>query len=54
MSVEVGQCDYENFIDDLREEFIWKSQRLSDPNVLVNLARRFLPDFDSIEPIDFS
>ena len=54
VSIEASQSEYEHFIAVLRDEFIWKSRRLSDPSVLFNLARRFLPDFDSIEPMNFS
>jgi hypothetical protein len=51
--IDVSQSDYEQFIDDLREEFLWKSRRLSDPRVLINLARRLLEDFESLEPMNF-
>ena len=53
LSVEVSQSDYEQFIADLREEFLWKSRRLSDPRILINLARRHLQDFESLEPMNF-
>ena len=45
--------DYEEFLDNLREEFIWKSKRLKDPEILTGLARRLLPDFESLEPMEF-
>ena len=51
--IDVSQSEYEQFVADLRDEFLWKSRRLSDPRVLINLAGRFLKDFGSLESGDF-
>jgi len=51
--IDVSQGDYEEFVAALRDEFLWKSRRLSDPRVLIQLARRFLKDFESLEPKNF-
>ena len=51
--IDGSQSDYEEFLIELREEFIWKSRRLKNPQILVHLAQRLLPDFESLEPIDF-
>lgn len=51
--IDGSWIDYEEFLNEVREEFIWKSQRLKNPRILINLARRLLPDFDAIEPLYF-
>ena len=51
--IEASQTDYEEFLSEVREEFIWKSRRLSNPQSLIDLARRLLPDFESLEPMGF-
>ncbi len=51
--VDVSEDEHEEFIAELREEFIWKSRRISNGRVLVALARRLLPDFESLEPLEF-
>jgi hypothetical protein len=51
--IDVPHSDYEQFIADLREEFLWKSRRLRDPRILINLVRRLLQDFESLEPMNF-
>ena len=52
MFIDVPHSDYEQFIADLREEFLWKSRRLRDPRILINLVRRLLQDFESLEPMN--
>lgn len=50
--IEVSQTDCEEFLNEVREEFLWKSLRLRNPQILIGLARRLLSDFESLEPID--
>ena len=52
--VAVSQSEHAEFISELREEFVWKSRRITNASVLVALARRLLPDFESLEPLEFS
>jgi hypothetical protein len=51
--VDGTESDYEEFLNNLREEFIWKSTRLKNPEILTGLARRLLPDFESLKPMEF-
>ena len=51
--VAVSQSEHAEFISELREEFVWKSRRITNASVLVALARRLLPDFESLEPLEF-
>ena len=51
--IEVSENDHDRLIRELRDEFLWKSQRLGDPRILIQLARRFLQDFESLEPTKF-
>lgn len=44
--VEADDEDYNSFLDILRDEFIWKTNRISDPAPLIGLAKRFLDDYD--------
>jgi hypothetical protein len=51
--IDVPQSEYQEFLAVLRDEFLWKIRRLSDPRMLTNLTRRFLKDFESLEPKNF-
>ncbi|MBX3745564.1 MAG: hypothetical protein KF833_09675 [Verrucomicrobiae bacterium] len=51
--IGVSQSEYEEFVADLREEYLWKATRISNAACLVALAKRFLPDFASLEPMEF-
>jgi len=51
--VAVSQSEHAEFISELREEFVCKSRRITNASVLVALARRLLPDFESLEPLEF-
>ncbi len=51
--VDASQTDYEEFLESLRDDYVWKIKRLPDPTYLTNLARRHLPDFQSLTPMEF-
>lgn len=51
--VTISQNELEEFACELREEFVWKSRRITGARILVDLARRLLPDFDSLQPLEF-
>ncbi|MSU35748.1 MAG: hypothetical protein EXS36_11715 [Pedosphaera sp.] len=51
--VVVSQSEHAEFISELREEFLCKSRRIANARVLVALARRLLPDFESLERLEF-
>ena len=53
VAVTVSQSELEEFVCELREEFVWKSRRITGARVLVDLARRLLPDFESLQPLEF-
>ena len=50
-SLDAGTEDYSEFIENLRDEFIWKIRRIPNPETLNNMAKKFLGDYDSLEPI---
>ena len=52
-SFEVGNEEFDGFLEILRDEYIWKINRTSDPRPLKSIAMRFLDDFNSLEPINF-
>lgn len=51
--VDISPEDYKEFLDALRDDYIWKVKRLPDPTCLTGLARRLLPDFRSLSPMNF-
>jgi hypothetical protein len=53
LHVDASQADYEEFLESLRDDYVWKIRRLPDPTSLTNLARRLLPDFPSLTPMEF-
>ena len=53
VQVDASKNDYEEFLDSLRDDYIRKIQRLPDPTHLTGLARRLLPDFRSLTPMNF-
>jgi CRP-like cAMP-binding protein len=46
ISVEVTETEVQEFLDELREEFVRKINRVAQPAILRGLARRLLPDYD--------
>ena len=53
VQVDASEKDYEEFLNSLRDDYIWKVQRLPDPAHLTGLARRLLPEFRSLTPMNF-
>jgi hypothetical protein len=53
IELNVSDSDFQEFLESLREDYIWKIQRLPDPGPLESLAKRLLPDYDSLDPIAF-
>jgi hypothetical protein len=53
VQVDASQKDYEEFLDSLRDDYVWKIMRLPDPTYLRGLASRLLPDFRSLTPMEF-
>jgi len=51
--VETNTLDYDEFIDNLRDEFIWKIRRISNPQPLNSMAKKFLDDYHSLQPMRF-
>ena len=45
ISVEATETETQRFLDELRDEFIQKINRVVHPSVLRGLARRLLPDY---------
>ena len=53
--VEATETDIQRFLDELRNEFIRKINRVARPSILRGLARRLLPDYDDIASLtDYS
>ena len=50
--VDASQTEYDEFLESLRDDYVWKIKRLADPTFLTNLAKRFLPDFQSLTPME--
>jgi len=50
IEVDASDTDYREFVDTLRDDYIWKVERLSDPARLISMAQRLLPDFKSLIP----
>jgi len=48
IEMDASDDDIREFIDTLRDDYIWKVTRLPDPMQLNALAIRFLPNFDSL------
>lgn len=48
ISVEASEAESQEFIEELREEFARKIQRVTQPSILRGLARRLLPGSDDI------
>ena len=47
--INASEMDIEEFLVELREEYISKVERISRSDILRTLAQRLLPDFFSIE-----
>ena len=53
--VEATETEIQRFLDELRDEFIRKVNRVVQPSILRGLARRLLPDYDDITSLtDYS
>ena len=52
-SLDAGAKDYSEFIENLRDEFIWKIRRISNPQPLNSMAKKFLDDYQSLQPMRF-
>jgi hypothetical protein len=52
-SLDAGTEDYSEFIENLRDEFIWKIRRISNPQPLNSMAKKFLDDYHSLQPMRF-
>jgi hypothetical protein len=53
--VEATETEIQRFLDELRDEFIRKINRVVQPSILRGLARRLLPDYDDITSLtDYS
>ena len=48
ISVEATETEVQEFLDELREEFVRKINRVAQPAILRGLACRLLLDYDSI------
>ncbi len=53
VSVETTETEIEKFLAELREEFVWKIDRVAQPSILRGLARRLLPDYQELTPLTF-
>jgi len=52
-SLDAETEDYSEFIENLRDEFIWKIRRISNPQPLNSMAKKFLDDYNSLKPMSF-
>jgi hypothetical protein len=48
ISVEAMETEIQKFLAELREEFVRKINRVTQPSILRGLARRLLPDYDDL------
>ena len=48
ISVEAADVEIQQFLAELRGEFVRKINRVPQPSILRGLARRLLPDYDHI------
>ena len=48
-TLKTNKQDYDEFIETLRDDYIWKTNRIRNTLLLSQLAERFLHDFDKIE-----
>ena len=48
VSVEATETEIQQFLAELREEFVWKINRVAQPTILRGLARRLLPDYEDL------
>jgi hypothetical protein len=53
VSVEATETELQKFLAELREEFVWKINRVAQPSILRGLARRLLPDYQELTPLTF-
>jgi hypothetical protein len=53
VSVEATETEIQKFLAELREEFVWKINRVAQPSILRGLARRLLPDYQELTPLTF-
>ena len=49
VTLKTNKQDYDEFIETLRDDYIWKTNRIRNTLLLSQLAERFLHDFDKIE-----
>ena len=54
VSISVTEDEYEEFIEEIKDEYVWKSTRIVNPKILVGLAKRLLPEFSHIQPKKWS
>ncbi len=50
IEIDSSDADYQEFLEVLRDDYIWKVARLPDPARLTSMAQRLLPDFESLTP----
>ena len=50
-TLKTNKQDYDEFIETLRDDYIWKTNRIQNTLLLSQLAEKFLYDFDKIETI---
>ncbi len=48
-TLKTNKQDYDEFIETLRDDYIWKTNRIQNTLLLSQLAEKFLHDFDKIE-----
>ena len=48
-TLKTNKQDYDEFIETLRDDYIWKTNRIQNNLLLSQLAEKFLYDFDKIE-----
>lgn len=53
IEVNASDSEFQEFLETLREDYIGKAERLPSPEHLVGLARKLLPDYESISPMKF-
>ena len=51
--IEVSDKDYKAFVEDFKDEYIWKSKRINNL-FFFKLAKRFITNLESLKAIDFS
>ena len=48
-TLKTNKHEYNEFIETLRNDYIWKTNRIKNTLLLCQLAKRFLHDFNNIE-----